>query len=77
MSGPREPLRITDVFTYFYQSRVDPPSQDMDVPTLHLPDDDDTTPQISIRRSAGAPISDINDNAQRAHGGSTSNLSSQ
>jgi len=44
----------------------------MDVPTLQLPDDDDTTPQIFNRCIASAPISNISDSAHRAREGSTS-----
>ena len=77
VSGPHEPLYIADLFVYVLKSRVVPPSQDMDIPTLQLPDDDDTTPEISIRRGAGAPIFSISDGAQCTHEGSMSDMSGQ
>ena len=64
------------LISYVHNSRVDLPSRDMDVPTLQLPDDN-TTPQISIRRSASTPIFNISDGAQRTRESSTSDMSSQ
>jgi hypothetical protein len=65
------------LISYFHKSRVHPPLRDMNVPTLQLPDDD-TTPKISIRRSASVPSFNISDGAQRAtREGSTSDTSSQ
>ena len=37
----------------------------MDVPTLHLPGEDDTNAQISSRRTADVPASDSADDVER------------
>ena len=73
VSEPHEPLYIA----YLSIKVLSILHREMNVPTLQLPDDDDTLPQISIRRSASAPIYNISDGARRTREGSTSNMSSQ
>ena len=47
----------------------------MDVPTLHLPDEDDTIAQISSRRTADSPASDFADDVERTREDSVGDVS--